>query len=316
MRDTQASMCSVVIPAYNAAPYIARAVESVRSQSRSPWELVVIDDASTDGTPEVVRALDEPRLTLLVQEENHGVSAARNRGLAAASGELVLFLDADDWLMPDALERLTAALAADPMAAAAYGEAVRADAAGQVFGPDSGPVFNRRPSGDVSAAILARNFVVTPGVLCARTEAVRKAGGFDETLRVAEDWVLWCALARRGAFVYVPPPAVAGYRQTRRSVIQTAGRDIEKTFACIEAAFAHPEVQAMPGNRVRACRRAREAEAHAFVATQYLRARDFRTAGRHLTACLRLEPARPREWILRLLCLTGWLPAGVERRLK
>lgn len=309
-------MCSVVIPAHNAAPFIADAIESVRRQTRAAWELVVVDDASTDETAATVRALEEPRLTLLAQERNRGVSAARNRGLAAASGEYVLFLDADDWLMPDALERLIGALAAHPEAAAAYGEAVCADASGRAYGTGQRPLFHRRPSGEVAEALLAHNFVVTPGVLCARTAAVRAAGGFDESVRVAEDWVLWCALARRGPFHYVPPPPVLTYRHSGQSVTQTTGFDIAETLACIEAAFAHPEVRAMPARRLRACRRKREAGAHAFVATQHVRARNFDSARKHLTACLRLHPVRPRAWILLCLCLARWLPAPAARRLK
>lgn len=98
-------MCdvSVVIPAYDAEGFLARAVESVLGQSIPPREILVVDDGSTDGTADVARRLGE-RIRYL-RQENAGPSGARNRGIGAAAGEWVAFLDADDWWLPRRLER-------------------------------------------------------------------------------------------------------------------------------------------------------------------------------------------------------------------
>jgi GT2 family glycosyltransferase len=97
---------SVVIPLYNKGPYIARALNSVLAQTFQDFEVIVVDDGSTDDGAVVVRGFDDPRIRL-IQQENQGVSAARNRGIAAAQADLVAFLDADDEWLPGHLKSIT-----------------------------------------------------------------------------------------------------------------------------------------------------------------------------------------------------------------
>ena len=96
---------SVIMPLYNKATYVRKAVESVVRQTFGDWELIVVDDGSTDGSGEVVREIDDPRIRL-VQQENSGVGAARNNGVAQSSAPWICFLDADDWWEPTFLEEM------------------------------------------------------------------------------------------------------------------------------------------------------------------------------------------------------------------
>jgi glycosyltransferase involved in cell wall biosynthesis len=89
---------SVIMPAYNAAPFIEKAVESVIAQTHTDWELIVIDDGSTDGTEQVLRAFTDTRIGYM-RQANQGPAVARNLGLAESCGDYVIFLDADDWGM-------------------------------------------------------------------------------------------------------------------------------------------------------------------------------------------------------------------------
>ena len=124
---------TVVTPAYNAAPYVADALRSVLGQTHHDLRLVVVDDGSTDATTAVVTGFSDSRLSL-IRQPNAGVAAARNRGMAAAEGDALLFLDADDWLAPTALATLAATLDAAPEAVAAVGAYARVDAEGQPVG--------------------------------------------------------------------------------------------------------------------------------------------------------------------------------------
>jgi glycosyltransferase involved in cell wall biosynthesis len=115
---------SIITPVYNVAPYVGDAIRSVLGQSHHDWSMTIVDDGSTDGTPDVAAAFPDPRIRI-VRQRNAGVSAARNTGLAATEADAVLFLDGDDWLSPDALTALYRALRDDESAIAAVGPYAR-----------------------------------------------------------------------------------------------------------------------------------------------------------------------------------------------
>ena len=106
------SLVTCIIPAYNAAPYLAAAVESVRAQRYRPVEIIVVDDGSTDGTPDIAKSFGDA--ITAVRQANQGPVVARNRGLDAANGAYIAFLDADDLWLPDKLTRQMACFQARP----------------------------------------------------------------------------------------------------------------------------------------------------------------------------------------------------------
>lgn len=104
----QKPLLSIIVPMYNRRQYILDCVNSIRQQSFRQWELLLVDDASTDGTPALCRAAfsGDSRIKIVVQPQNQGVSAARNRGLELAQGEYVTFVDSDDFLLPEGLQHM------------------------------------------------------------------------------------------------------------------------------------------------------------------------------------------------------------------
>jgi glycosyltransferase involved in cell wall biosynthesis len=191
---------SVVIPTYNAAAFLAEAVASARAQTYAPVEVVVVDDASADGTADLAESLGARAVR---QEENRGPSAARNRGVAVATGDVVAFLDADDAWLPWHLELCVAALGAHPRAAVACTEPIPWSAE-----PPSRPAAPRSEvPGDATLALLGESFVEQAGAVVRRT-AVAEAGGYDESRRYAEDFDLWLRIAARHQFVRVRAPGL------------------------------------------------------------------------------------------------------------
>jgi glycosyltransferase involved in cell wall biosynthesis len=191
---------SAVIPAHNSAATIARALDSVLAQTRSPTEIIVVDDASSDATCQIVALYASHGVNLLRLPSKLGAAGARNRGINVATGDLVAFLDADDeWLKPK-LEKQVALIESDPRVAFV--------ASGAAFvapdGSDMGDLFrcSRVVTGpDSWKALLACNFVATSTVLVWRRHLL-DLGGFDVRLKVAEDQDLFIRLALLGSFEY------------------------------------------------------------------------------------------------------------------
>ena len=193
-------LITVVIPTRNRRRLLEEAVESVRRQTYPNWELIVVDDCSQDDTWSYLTSLQDPRIRAIRLEQHSERSAARNRGLAEARGEYVLFLDDDDLLAPRSLELLAAEAARYPAAVGVAGGALQFDARGhrrRVRWP------RRRWRGLVWPAILWGWWVLQGQALIKRDELV-KSGGWDATLAGPEDQELWLRLGCRGPAVLVP----------------------------------------------------------------------------------------------------------------
>ncbi len=213
-------LISVVIPCFNRARSIERAVRGVLLQSYSNLELIVVDDASTDASSTIVQAIDDPRLRLVRHERNQGAAAARNTGVAAAKGDLIAFQDSDDNWFPEKLDvqmRHFCGLPNDYVAVfctmMAYGRSI--DKKGRkTYGPRHAscvPGPGRPPvSGNLAEAFLWGNFMTPPMVLLKAT-AFYTAGGYDQRLRNDEDWDFHLRLSRLGPISFIDEPLMVNY---------------------------------------------------------------------------------------------------------
>lgn len=196
------SMVSVVIPVYNHARYLEQAVRSALSQDYEPLEVVIVDDGSTDGSPAIAQQLCADARVRYIRQINGGPAAARNRGIRESRGEWVAFLDADDYWLPGKL--------------GAQLETAEKDRSNFIFCGtlvvnDQGETLATRPAPRLSDPLLMwiwGNQVATPTVLI-RKKLLTTLGGFDETLRIGEDWDLWLRLATASDVSSVPAPLVA-----------------------------------------------------------------------------------------------------------
>jgi glycosyltransferase involved in cell wall biosynthesis len=195
--------------AHDSAATIPESIESVRRQTRSDWELIVVDDGSRDSTAAVAEGFHDPRIRVVREADNRGPSAARNRGISLARASLVCTLDSDDLMLPQFLETMAATLGDAPGASVAFTDAwVLDDATGRVR--KSSAMASAKPPQPVPSdtrtflvELLRRNFIFNS--VAARRESLLAVGGYDEKLWIDEDWELWLRLAAAGfRFVRVP----------------------------------------------------------------------------------------------------------------
>jgi glycosyltransferase involved in cell wall biosynthesis len=189
----------VVIPTYNRAHLLPRAIESARAAG-AKIDIIVVDNRSTDGTAELCRSLQGINYVRL--ETNLGPARARNVGVASSSAPYFVFLDDDDVLLPGSLDTLRQRLDKSPDAALCYGRVFIGDqncvSTGELFPAET-------PEGDVFWKLLERNFIVIHSALVRRT-CLESAGLFDPALVLNEDWDLWVRLAEKWPVAAVDQP--------------------------------------------------------------------------------------------------------------
>jgi len=211
---------SVVTPTYNSAAFLPWTLESVRRQTFSDWEMILVDDGSTDDTVKIAEeAARSDRRIRVVRAAHEGVARARNRGLAEISpeAEFVTFLDSDDTYEPEALTTLLEALRRHPELPAAHGLARAVDVHGKQFEGDTqaqtirdrfrlqrGKLVPLPASAPTSfEALLVHNHVVTPGLSLIRTRVLAALGGFDPATDPADDWDMNLRIGRQGGYALV-----------------------------------------------------------------------------------------------------------------
>lgn len=208
------------MPTYNCARHVGAAVESVLGQTFDNYELVVVDDGSTDETRLVLQPYQN-RL-IYIWQENQERSAARNRGIQEASGDYVAFLDADDLWLPSKLERQVAVLDQHPEAVLVYCQSSYMDEYGhdiQLAGRwIDGEASHHVVVVDRQKDVLMQRILQTGSTAVVRRRALALVGNFDTTLNYGEDWDLWLRLAREGPFAYIPE-VLSRYRVRHRTDI-------------------------------------------------------------------------------------------------
>ena len=239
---------SVVVPAFNVAPYVAETLASVLAQTFTDFEAIVINDGSTDDTE---RAIEPFRSRIVyVEQANRGLGGARNAGVAVARGKYVALLDADDVWMPGYLTTLVGMLEKDPQLDVAFPNAVLFGdpySEGRLFQDD----YPALPPITMRRLLRRECFVFVSAVF--RRKLIDEVGLFDETLERAEDLDLWLRAAERGARFGSTAEPLVRYRQRKDSLshdevsmLHSLIEIYEKTRARLPAAAPEqPDIEAM-----------------------------------------------------------------------
>ncbi|MGB7590655.1 MAG: glycosyltransferase family 2 protein [Terriglobia bacterium] len=191
---------TVVIPTFNRAAIVVRAIRSVMRQTCQDWELIVVDDGSTDGTEQAVKGLSDNRIKYIRHDRNRLAGAARNTGIRYAQGEYVAFLDSDDEWPPEKLQKeLEVFRNSDPAVGLVYTGKMILDETGRVL-----EIRMATKSGWVFDALLDSNFIGSSSLVTVKKQALERVGGFDETLVSHQDWDLCLRVARVSRIASVP----------------------------------------------------------------------------------------------------------------
>jgi glycosyltransferase involved in cell wall biosynthesis len=207
----------IIIPAFNAAKYLPAALESVSSQTFDDWQILLVDDGSTDNTAEVVAPfLDRFGSKIrFIRQSNRGLPAARNVAIQASTAEFLALLDADDVWLPCRLSESLKAFAERPQVGLAYGLVTHIDQEGRLGGTFEG---NRRNAeGRIAPYIYMRKVELPCPTVTFRRRCIDEVGIFDETMRATEDRDLWLRIALRYEVAFVPK-VIAYYRLSPNSM--------------------------------------------------------------------------------------------------
>lgn len=298
-------LISVIIPAYNARPFICTAVESVLSQTHPAVEVIVVDDGSTDDTPDALAGFEAR--TRVLRQANRGPAAARNAGLACARGEYVMFLDADDWILPEKLRRQVTCLAASPSVGWVYCDVAYVDEQGRhVTLASERFAYERRSrlEGLLFPELLPGNFIPVHAPMI-RRHLLTDVGPFDEDRRLigVEDWDLLLRLSLRAPAAYLPEVLAGCLLHSSSLSADPVARDRRRFDLLDKATRVFPEqirVLGRPGRRL-------VADTHNWFGYRLYRERRWAQARERLQASLRAWPCQGRAWwfLFRCLALTA-----------
>ena len=270
---------SVVIPTYNYGQFIATAIRSVLEQTRPPAEIIVVDDGSTDDTASVVGTFGDR--VKYVRQENSGVCAARNRGVAESRGELIAFLDADDVLEPTNLEKLVDQFGSNERIGFVH-------CGMREFDDASGITIRTEINGateNLAENLLLWEYPVVTGpcsVVVTRV-AFDAVNGFDTQLKVGEDWDFYYRVARKYKVGFVPEPLV-NYRSHSRAAHRNVAEMERGMRRFYEKAFSTQD------ESVLALRKRAYGNFHKVMAGSYFRDGNYGQFSRHAVRSIFMRP--------------------------
>ena len=286
---------SVVIPTYNRARILPRAVRSVLNQTFGDFELIVVDDASTDDTEEVVRAIGDARVIYLRQDANRGGAAARDRGIAAARGAYVAFLDDDDEWLPQFLERIDDVFASDPDGEVGVAETGIYQRDGSVHLFEGENAYER-------LLTLERDICLSS--IAVRREALGPDIRFGNPTGYAQDRHFFMEVARRRRFVSIPEPLARIHRASGSHMNTPEVRLTKRVYFFSQHG---DELQERPKALARH---------HSKLGSIYFRLGDHRSARAEFAHAIKARPRDVHWWVWWGVALFGKRGVDMMRILK
>jgi glycosyltransferase involved in cell wall biosynthesis len=295
-------LVSIIIPNYNQTHYISDAIHTALNQTFHSFEIIVVDDGSTDNSHEVVSRFGNQ--VRYIYQKNQGLAGARNTGIRAATGDFVGLLDADDTWVPDYLERMIALASQYPLATVYYCSAQCMDTSGrelpQILG---GPPV---PPDQIYHALLRANFLI-PSTILMRRSAVIEAGLFDQNLRSCEDWDLWLRISP-GQMIVGTSECLVRYRVHGNSLSTNPSGMQQATRKVIEKHFGSDD--GLERTWTKEKRRAYGGVYRYHLLTSVQRQNDWQAAANYLCRALQVDPTLSADLDLFYDLALGSQPVG------
>ena len=228
---------SVIIPVYNGERYISQAIDSVLSQTHSNYEMIIVDDGSTDNTYQIIQhyieKCQDPDLIRYIFQSNQGVAAARNQGIQTAKGELIALLDQDDVFLPEKLAHQVACFET-------YPDVAIVNSGWRLIDPNNNPISDIEPwhdLPDLTLAIWVTRTPILPSALMFRRHAWERVGGFDPRFNGVDDVDFIWRLALQGYTAVWLPEITVNYRQHQETVSNTKARERANLMIALQDHF-------------------------------------------------------------------------------
>jgi glycosyltransferase involved in cell wall biosynthesis len=301
---------SVIIPNYNNAQYVAGAIQSVLAQSFADYDIIVVDDGSTDNSRQVVHSFGDK--VRHIYQQNKGLGGARNAAILASEAEFIGLLDADDEWSPNFLEKMVALTSLFPSGAAYFCGAQGIDTQGnslpQYFGgaPKSNSTLRR---GNLYARLLRLNYLI-PSTFLVRRSIFEEVGLFEQNNRKmhgCEDWDLWLRMARTHDFVGTPSRLVR-YRIHTNALSANPGKMQDAARAVIEAHFGPEEDNVLNWSPEK--RRAYGGLYRYDLLTSVQRQQDWQNAANYFRKALEIDPSLSKDIDMFYELALGYQPSG------
>lgn len=294
---------SFIIPAYNAELYILECINSIIKDPRTDIEIILINDGSTDKTIEVAQSINDSRIIVLNQE-NAGVSVARNTGINASKGEYLIFLDADDVYNIEHLDKMAKPFEKDKNIVLTYASYIRITSDGKPMPQSPYAKFFNKPSGSVLKKFLARNYIATTGICCIKADIITKSGLFNPTLRTVQDWEYWCRLACEGKFFFISDVIIMKYRKHPSSATSTKGDNPDLFFMpAVNAVYSNERIlNIVPKEELDKLKRSRLSHNYMMTSYKFIAKKKQIEGLKFLLRAIIKYPPRTIEFVARYLC--------------
>ena len=303
MQERASGLVSVVIPVYNAEPYLEDTLKSVFAQTYPHIEIIAVDDGSSDRSVDILKRYSGR--VALVKQKNSGPAVARNRGVREARGKWIAFLDADDLWAPDKIQRQL-----DTCGRFVWSHTDSVFSGGANDGRRDSD-FTAKHQGKVLEKLICTNFVSTSTVMIER-KVFLDIGGFDESLRSIQDWELWIRVAKSNDIGYLDEP-LTKYRVHAVSVSRNTRRTLPNHLKVIEKVFALDG----PAERLRHLMPSAKASSYSICSQIAEEEGDLSFALRCSVLACKEEPTKLPRWVRAAKTLVKYLLSvlGLRRRL-